>query len=261
MSENEYWTNTKASFENGVDLNVFKTWDIVKSVPIYFPYQFENHYGNDLIRMYLNLMPDQQEVWRKVLKEPFLGHTDGSYNQVRKFVNVAGDTIECTPWTLKCGHHVLTYLSNTHRKLEDYEQIVEFGPGIGETCRIINDLGYKGNYFLYDLPEVLRISAFYNAAYPNVHAAKHFTEIPNDRKTLFIATWSISEVPFSYRDEVFTRFKNADFLIIYQHKAFEYDNVEYFNTRFKEITGKETKLINIDWLDHIAEGNKYLFNI
>lgn len=261
MTENAYWSEQKLRFDQETDLNIFKTWNSVLSVPLYAHSQFESDYATDLARMYYSTPHDVQTLWQKVLKEPILGHTVDSYKTVLKFLSVDGAVIECTPWTLKCGHHVLSFLTETGRKLSDYDQIIEFGPGIGETCRIINDLGFTGDYYLYDLPEVLRISTFYNKKYPNVKGITHYSQVKSDRKTLFIGTWSISEVPIEYRDEVFEHFKNADFLIVYQHKGFEYNNHEYFNGRFKSIIGKDIKLVNIDWLNHIAEGNKYLFNI
>ena len=258
MSENQYWTEAKTKFQE-TDFQTFKLWPSTLSVPLYAAFQFENQYGADLINKLNTLSDSDRKLWMNVLREPFIGHSKESYNQVRKLLDLNENLVECTPWTLKTAHHILSYQIHTNRSVLDYDQIVEFGPGIGEVCRMINDLGFKGTYYLYDLPEVLRISSFYNSE-ENVKTATHFSEIPNDKKTLFIGTWSISEVPPSYRDEVFEHFKNADFLIVYQKEAFEYDNQTYFNTRFKEIVQKEFKTVEISWLNSIAGGNYYLFN-
>jgi hypothetical protein len=260
MTENKYWNEAKSKFIE-TDMQTFKLWNSTLSVPLYSPFQFEQNYGIDLIAKLKTLSDLERKNWFQVLREPFLGHNQSTYNQVRKRLQYDNDLIECSPWTIKSAHHILSYNIHTNRNFLDYDQIVEFGPGIGETCRMINDLGFKGTYYLYDLPEVLRISSFYNAEYPNVKTATIFSDIPNDKKTLFIGTWSISEVPPDYRDEVFTHFKDSDFLLIYQKEAFEYDNNLYFNYRFKDIIKKEFKTVKIDWLDHIAGGNYYLFNM
>ena len=133
------------------------------SVPLYAPTQFEFGYGPDLIHMMNSLSDEERNSWINVLREPTLGHTRTSYNQVRKLLDLGDEQVECTPWTIKTAHHLLSYQHHTKRIVLDYDQIVEFGPGIGETCRMINDLGFTGTYYLYDLPEVLRISSYYNS--------------------------------------------------------------------------------------------------
>jgi hypothetical protein len=157
---------------------------------------------------------------------------------------------------LKSAHHLLTYFTNNQHKLNDFEQIVEFGPGIGEVCRLTHDLGFKGDYYLYDLPEVLKISSYYN---PHAKPVTHFSEIDNTKKTLFIATWSLSEVPFETRNEIVTYFKAAEYLLIYQNQAFEYQNGPYFMITFPSlIGGREVMIKDIHFLSHIAGGNYYL---
>lgn len=258
MTENAYWTETKKRF-NETDLYTFKTWESVLYVPLYNYFQFEQQYGEDIIRILSTLTQEQRDKWKKVLTEPFLGHTEESYERAKKYILIDTDRVETTPWALKSSHHVLSYLINTGKNLDDFDQIVEFGPGIGDTCRVINDLGFTGDYYLYDLPEVLRVSTFYNSKYNNVKGITHYSEVPKGKKTLFIGTWSISEAPLSLRDEVFRYFANAEYLIIYQAQAFEYANGPYFMIKFPQIIDRNVKIISIPWLTHIAGGNNYLF--
>lgn len=260
MTENAYWTEQKTKF-NDEDLNVFKTWHGVRSVPLYAEFQFEEPYAQDFAKMFFHLSDEDKVKWRKSIKEPFLGHTEESYKRVKKTFVIGEERFETTPWSVKSNHHALTFESITKNKFNDYEQIVEFGAGIGDTCRVINDIGYTGDYYIYDLPEVLRISTFYNSDSPNVKGATHYSQIPNDKKTLFIGTWSISEVPPAYRDEVFTHFINADYHLIYQNVAFEYDNNEYFTKTFPNLIKRNIQLMDIPWLSHIAGGNLYLNTI
>lgn len=259
MTENAYWTETRKIFTE-TDYDTFKLWKSVQSVPIYAFYQFEEYYGQDVAQLIFRLKDKiDREKWLTALKEPFLGHTEQSYAAVKKQLVLEKDVVETSPWALKSAHHVLMYIENSKNDLMSFDQIVEFGPGIGETCRLINDLGYKGNYYLYDLPEVLNVSMFYNKAYENVKGINHYSEVDPNKKTLFIGTWSISEAPPSYRDEIFNYFKTADYLIIYQKNAFEYSNEPYFMLKFPQIINKNVKIIDIPWLQSIAGGNRYLF--
>ena len=258
MSENAYWTETKKKFTEE-NLNEFKTWESVLYVPIYSFFQFEEQYGRDVMAKLASLNEEDAALWKKVLKEPFLGHTTESYEKITRYLVNENERIETSPWALKSAHHILSYITNTGRNILDYDQIVEFGPGIGETCRIINDLGFKGDYYLYDLPEVLRVSSYYNSRFSNVKGVTHYSEIPTNKKTLFIGTWSISETPLQFRDEVFTYFKDADYLLIYQMQVFEYSNNPYFMIKFPQLINKDVNIVSIPWLSHIANGNNYLF--
>jgi hypothetical protein len=259
MTENAYWTEARKKFDDEeVKMDTFKTWQPVLDVPLYSYSQFEAQYGEDILKI-LPQDQAQRDLWKGILKEPFLGHTEESYNYAKRFIAIDNAIYETTPWAMKSAHHVLSYLHHTGRDILDFEQIVEFGPGIGETCRIINDLGFKGDYFLYDLPEVLKVSTYYNKDYPNVKRVTHYSQVPDNKKTLFIGTWSISETPLDYRDEVFTYFNEADYLLIYQVNAFEYANNPYFMIKFPQLVNRNVKIVPIPWLAGIADGNNYLF--
>lgn len=254
-TENRFWTETKTAFNSETDLSIFKTWNIVQSVPIYSFHQFERDYCAavfDMIRN--NKTPD---IWFNALKEPFDGHTEESYASILR----NKDSVQYTPWTLKCAHHLLTFVTSSGKSLNDFDQIVEFGAGIGETCRIACDVGYGGNYYLYDLPEVGRVSSYYTRNYPNVKSISNYDQVDAKKKTLFISTWGISETPFNLREAVFRYFSDADYLLIYQHNAFEYDNRTYFTEVFPQIIKKKIVEIDMPFLNHIANGNKYVVTV
>lgn len=258
MTENDFWAQIKSRF-NETDIESFKTWKSVQSIPLYSFGHYEQYYANDFIRLFSKLNDADKEQWKKILKEPVKGHAEDSYHFAKRLIMLDGSKVETTPWALKSAHHALMFTLNSKSDIMSFEQIVEFGPGIGETCRVINDLGFKGKYYLYDLPEVLRISTYYNSEYENVSGVTHYSQIDSSKKTLFIGTWSISETPFSYRDEVFTHFKDADYLLIYQNKAFEYENSMYFMIKFPQLINRDVKIVDMPWLSNIAGGNKYLF--
>ena len=248
-NENKFWTETKQKLMAETDLSIFKTWETVRSIPIYNPQEFYDQYRPEVEAM----LPEPSDVWKVALKEPFYGHTEESYSEVQKFA--FDGSVECTPWTLKSAHHILTFEKITGKSILDYDQIVDFGAGIGETARMILDLGFEGDYYIYDLPETARIPQEYLKNYRNVKFVNHYDDIPWGKKTLFIGTWSISEVPYSYRNEIARYFVGQDFLIIYQNQVFKYNNSNYFILDFPRESGTFIWLEDIKW--HGGGGGNY----
>ena len=248
-NEHHFWSEIKHRLMAETNLDIFKTWDTVLRIPIYWPEESFEHYCPEVEA----LLPSPSNLWKKVLKEPFLGHTSESYSAVQRFSY--NGAVECTPWTFKSAHHILTFQKIRGRDISSYKQIVDFGAGIGETARMILDLGFQGDYYIYDLPQTSRISGFYLKDYPNIKIVDNYDQIPNNNDTLFIGTWSLSEVPYLYRNEIARHFVGHDFLIIFQTKGFEYDNLSYFLMDFPRETDTFIKLERIAW--H-AGGSYYL---
>jgi hypothetical protein len=93
--------------------------------------------------------------------------------------------------------------------------------------------------------------------YSNVKAVEHYNEIPSGKKTLFIGTWSLSEVPYKYRAEIAKYFAGQDFLIIFQNQVFKYNNLNYFLFDFPVESGTFIRLEQIKWHGG-GNGNFYL---
>ncbi len=234
--QSDFWAIVIQAMPQETPLANFKNWPSVRLIPIY---ELENEhdwlYTNEVID-YINAKNGKQvKQWKALLKEPKRGHSAQSYAQALFFLHGKGwETVVASGWTLKSAHHILTYESMSLKSILDFDQIVEIGPGIGETARMILDLGYKGAYHILDLPEIYRISSYYLADYPHVFYHAHYSTIPNVKKTLVIGTWSLSEVSFEYRNEIIHHFQNnqTDYFIIYQPQHFGYDNTTYFQEIF-----------------------------
>jgi hypothetical protein len=143
-------------------------------------------------------------------------------------------------------------------------------------CRLFYNLGFKGKYIIFDLPPFSALQKFYlKTIEMPIHSIGTFskaktgaiclsdihqlTEILKDNtdgvKSLFIATWSMSEIPIVLRNSIIpliSKFKS--YLIAYQDKFGKVDNLDYFN-KWKEVYS------NIIWnywqIKHIP-GNNYL---
>jgi len=240
----------------GANLAEFKTWDTVLSVPLYSPTEYRREYLAEVQLLASQLSPRRRQAYLRALPEPRLGHSEASYQSAQVVPCFDGQVDGCTAWSLKTAHHALTYEVATGLRLEDYEQIVDFGAGIGEMARLVHDLGFEGHYVIYDLPQVAEISSFYlRGSGHNVTLATHFSSIPTSRRTLLIATWSLSEVPFDYRDQILRHFAGADFLIIFQARVFDYHNSPYFLFNFTRRSDTYMRLIPLQF--HTGGGGNY----
>jgi hypothetical protein len=145
-------------------------------------------------------------------------------------------------------------------KIDEIEYIFEFGGGYGGMCRVVHQLGFKGTYSIFDFPELNVLQEYYlkssnlnvrfgvpGATEKGVFLISDLKDlesiIPNESHGLFIANWSISETPIEFRDAFFKNniFNKINrYLIVFQHKHCELDNIQYFS-RFQTLNN------NISW--------------
>lgn len=151
---------------------------------------------------------------------------------------------------LKSFHHYNTYEVNTHKKINDFDRIIELGGGAGDFARFVLEMGYTGDYIIYDLPEISRVQRF-NLEGFNVRCTSNYS-LPRNRveNTLFVSTWALSECPLDVRQQFLQNNPAPNHLIIYQKKIFGVDNEEYFKSW-------EGKRIDIPWIPWDG-GSKYL---
>lgn len=164
-------------------------------------------------------------------------------------------------------YHLLRFHRATGRTLADYEQIVELGGGYGSMCRLALREGFGGRYVIADLPSFLALQRFYldqlPAARPRlddtillVTGAALSGALLAGRRTLMIATWSLSEMPEATRGSLLDAVlpHDPDHLLAYQPRFSGIDNVAWFDAlRQAQIPAGMTE--PIEQLD----GHRYLF--
>ena len=175
------------------------------------------------------------------------------------------------------AYHLSQFEEKTGRQVADLDFLVEFGGGYGSMCRLIHKLGFNGKYIIFDLAEFSCLQSFFLKSMDlPVHSLESFTStgsgilMISDRdvlrdvisncfeqslNSLFIATWSISETSIPFREEILGLVMPFDaFLIAYQDKFGEVDNVEFFSNL-------KRKSEDINWqsweIQHIP-GSRYL---
>lgn len=174
-------------------------------------------------------------------------------------------------------HHVMRFAEITGADLSTMDAIVEFGGGYGSMCRLLHRLGFRGRYFIYDLPEFSALQRYFlqsigmpvldagaDPAAPGIHLLSDLGKLqaalallPAGGRRAFIATWSLSESQPELRDRFLPLVETFDcFLLAFQNHFNGVDNNDYF-AQFERATAAR-----VEWtkkrLRHLP-GNNYLF--
>ncbi len=241
---------------------------------------------------------------REFLRWPLIQHTmcvTNSPSIVRELVAMRGSDqwstryepgtreVQCghpVPFLYKPGssgnllhhcHHIFQLERICDVDVTKLDTVVEFGGGYGSLCRLVHNLGFRGRYVIYDLPEFSALQRFFlrsidtpvretagDFAQPGIYLLTDLAtmrsaaqSIPDPRRALFIATWSLSESPVELR-ELFLPLVSAFgyYLFAYQSKFGPVDNLEYFREYSR------AKAREVEWtyqeLRHLPL-NHYLF--
>ena len=152
-----------------------------------------------------------------------------------------------SPLLMQHGYHLVRLLESTDFDLSRTQLVFEFGGGYGSFFRLLRNLGYRGRHLICDLPAMCALQRFYlrnlfptgpqGEAPPNLEwlsggAAAALEQRSSERSpALFLATWSLSEVPESTRDEIATILPQFDYILCaYQRSFGGYDNARYFSS-------------------------------
>jgi hypothetical protein len=150
-----------------------------------------------------------------------------------------GNPIPCNSYyngnVLHQAAHLMHFLGRTKCKLEDLNNIYEFGAGYGCMCRLIHKLGFAGRYVINDLPAMLKLQQYYLGESLSDTKITYMTGSDEfagqmEGKSLFIGNWSLSEVDFLLRDKILDAvYKKVDYIFIgFQCVHGRFNNLEYF---------------------------------
>lgn len=148
------------------------------------------------------------------------------------------------------AYHVAQLQANTGLTVKDMDFVLEFGGGYGSLCRLFFNLGYKGKYVIYDFPAFSALQQYFLKSIGiNVYPIESFSHeksgvfcvssveqlspiiksVSENDKSMFVATWSISETPIEFRRSILDLASSLKaFLIAYQESFGEADNVAFF---------------------------------
>ena len=176
--------------------------------------------------LYLKSLPDWESRWHEAVHESDIGGMP-EYPD-----------LPCSSGILLRHAAILAWWQNrTRLDIISRKTILEFGGGHGSMCRLIHRLGFTGTYIIYDLPAVSLLQQYYlqENGIEGVISVSDFDSLTAEvaetdaKDSLFIATWSLSESPFSIRDALLPIITDFDsVLIASQMQVRDMDNVEYF---------------------------------
>lgn len=210
------------------------------------------------------LIEDNWNIWKSATEEVRIGDPDPCV-----FHPKSSGTL------IHHAYHLAQLENHLELNITDIDYVLEFGGGYGSMCRLFHNLGFKGQYIIFDLPVFSALQEFYlksigiNAKYGTnedtygvscifkTEALREaLTNKKSKKKSIFIATWSISETPVYLRNVFLSMIGNFDvFLIAYQRQFGETDNSTYFSA-WKD------SLKNYQWYNHEIKhlpDNYYLF--
>ena len=147
------------------------------------------------------------------------------------------------------AYHIAQFESQTGADVSSLDYVVECGGGYGSMCRLFRNLGFTGEYIIFDLPHFSALQKYYLQSLgislsPDVATGREMSvrlchdiaefktvveEMTVPDRSLLLATWSLSEMPLTLRAELTPIFKYFQFLFFAFQSVFEeVDNVNYF---------------------------------
>lgn len=130
--------------------------------------------------------------------------------------------------------HLQTYLHSLDIKLSDLKSVAEFGGGYGAMAVIMHRYGFRGQYHLYDFPELLLLQQYY-LSNMQLGIKAHFLESIRKKKVdLAIGVMSLSECPLETRIKFLEKIEAKYYFIQFQEAFFGIDNYTFFRDWAKE---------------------------
>jgi hypothetical protein len=180
------------------------------------------------------------------------------------------------------AYHCALFESTTSESVNKYDLILEFGGGYGGMARLVNNLGFRGKYIIFDFPEFSALQKYFLKSLgieilekidlysekSGVILVSDIDELHNlistvnsNTKAMFIATWSISETPIAFRKKILPLLNNFEaFLIAYQGFFEGNNNEEYFSVWISEMNQYNWNHIKIEHIpSDYYKNNYYLF--
>lgn len=220
---------------------------------------WKRHCSN-LVNELLQRDPKEFMDFQAIKETMFVGNAEYTFKELEELKDKIdlSELVDCDAFSQHFQHPNYPTTGNTihHRyhlyvldiPIKNINTIVELGGGYGNMARLVHKSGFSGTYNLIDLPEFELLQKYY-LDYQGINACWNpdLTQ-PMD---LFIATWSLSEIPLEDRSP-YENLNTKYFLIAFGPNYNGIDNMSYFR-KFVEFYPDHTwKLI-----EHPHLNNQY----
>ena len=144
----------------------------------------------------------------------------------------------------------LLNLSKKYKKNFKFKNVLEIGAGYGSLYKIFNILYPTSNYHIYDSKIMNKIQKFYITKSnildsPIFLSEKSLHRLVTKKFDLFVALWSISEMPIKNRRIFEKIILNSKYSLIgFQKNFFEIDNKKYFESFLIKNNIKNYRIFN-----------------
>jgi len=125
--------------------------------------------------------------------------------------------------TIHHRYHLYQFEDLANKRLSNFSSIVELGGGYGNMARLAYKLGFQGRYNIIDLPEFALLQDYYLSHHDITAQHSPYTECD-----LFIATWSLSEIPLEQR-KPYEHINAKNFLIAFGQTYADINNIAWFS--------------------------------
>lgn len=135
---------------------------------------------------------------------------------------------DCDTNLIHQAYHLSQWERVTGKRVENLSKIIEFGGGYGAMCLLCKRLGFKGKYWLEDLPELSALQAYYldsNRSNQGVYFGSPYRYSCD----LFIAIHSLCEISLPEREQVLRGLDANSFLFVFHCEHDHIDNLEWFS--------------------------------
>lgn len=238
-NDENYWSTMREVFAHDVEtlpLQRFKVWMSTLSVPL-----MSQARHSEYIR--LGLDAAQDPVYRDALTETYIGMTEQDHQMV---FNMFSDFPTTMNRIQALGH--LLFNGYDYEKIRSMKTIVELGGGVGDLCDTVYRLGFTGDYYIYDFPEISKLQEYHltTAGHENVKFINSTDSLVAG--DLVVATWSLTEMPLDLRDVVVDKLQDSkEWIVAYSNKIFGIDNDAWIKETF--IPKMKNKTCQINALD------------
>ena len=151
-------------------------------------------------------------------------------------------------------YHLKILANEFNINLKKINKVFEFGGGYGCMARIFSKINKKVSFACFDTSYVNLLQYYYlkqnnlNVGFSKKNSfflISNLKKINNFNNHLFIANWSLSETPISFRKKIFNIIKKSNLILIcFQEKFEKINNHKYFENFKKKLSKKfEIKII------------------